>query len=785
MVLITLTAVGQHGPVRIEQASYFRKTEPLREMKVILPGERDRSWKDGIIRNEMNLMIGNGNTEGSQPLGPDPVIQESFGERYHRGPHMNFDGVGNVNGVLPPDTDGDIGPNHYFQMINLSFAIWDRAGNRLYGPVDNSTLWSGFIGSWTGTNDGDPIVLYDEQADRWLASQFAINTGDGTFWQLIAISETGDPLGSWFQYAFLFPGFNDYPKIGVWPDAYYATFNMFGEYNRTAAAAFERERMLAGDPGARMILFDMPQGTIVFNALPADFDGPPPPEGAPNYMMFFKDDAWGFPYDQLRIWEFKADWDNPSASTFTEKSILQTQPFTSQLCEAPRWQCIHQPSTGTRLEAISDRLMYRLHYRNFGSHASMVVNHTVNADGAGKAGIRWYELRDNFNGNGWYIYQQGTYAPDDNSRWMGTMAMNGKGTIALGFSISSDTLFPSMRYVGRTANAPLGEMNLAEIEVIAGTGSQGAYSRWGDYAMMSVDPLDDSTFWYTHEYCIGGWKTRICSFDFGPIAAPLVDAGNDTAICVNQVFYHTPKAEFYKSVRWTTSGDGMFQNPNKLNMAYLRGLQDIASGSVDLSVTVTGYLPGQSATDVMTLFIDSLVTVRAGNDTTVCTYSEVPLNGYARNYDQVTWSSSGDGYFSDPFILSPVYFPGTADTSAGSTELMITGISSACEDTASSSLIVTYDPCYSIGEFRNDPYQIVVYPNPNPGNFTLDIAGEKTDRIDLEILNASGQSLFIERMRNFNGSYLRNFDLNLLGKGTYYVRITDGRHVQSLPILIR
>ena len=148
----------------------------------------------------------------------------------------------------PPDTDGDVGLNHYFQMINLSFAIWDKQGNLLYGPVDNSTLWNGFIGPWTGTNDGDPIVLYDEAADRWMASQFAINTSNGTYWQLVAVSATSDPLGSYNRYAFQMPAFNDYPKLSVWTDGYYATFNMFGSYTRVGVAAFERDAMLAGEP---------------------------------------------------------------------------------------------------------------------------------------------------------------------------------------------------------------------------------------------------------------------------------------------------------------------------------------------------------------------------------------------------------------------------------------------------------------------------------------------------------------------------------------------------------
>ncbi len=771
-------------PTRIDKAVYFRKTAPLRDMKVILPGERDRSWKDGIIRNEVNLMIGDGTIRDALPEGPDPVSQNKFGTEMHRGPELNIDGVGNVNGVLPPDTDGDIGPNHYFQMINLSFAIWDRTGNKLYGPVDNSTLWSGFIGPWTSTNDGDPIVLYDEQADRWLLSEFAINTGNDTYWQLIAISETADPLGAYYQYAFQFPAFNDYPKIGIWPDGYYATFNMFGQYNRTAAAAFERDRMLEGDPDAKMILFDMPEGTIVFNALPSDFDGPPPPDGTPNYMAFFKDDAWGFAFDQLQIWEFYADWEVPSNSTFQEAFVLQTEPFTAQLCEAPRWQCIPQPFTGTKLEAISDRLMYRLQYRNFGSHASMVTNHTVNADGMGKAGVRWYELRDDFDGNGWYIYQREP-RPDGIPRWMGTAAMNVHGTIALGFSVSSDTIFPSMRYAGRKIDAPLGEMNLMEIEVVPGSGSQGSYSRWGDYAMMSVDPIDDSTFWFTHEYCVGGWKTRICSFNFGPISAPIVEAGSDTAICYYNLIIRTPEAKHFNEAHWTSSGDGIFQNPNRLKLVYLHGPQDLQNGKVDLSVTVKGYLPEQSSSDTFTLYIDTATIVNAGNDTIVCTYADVPLEGYARNYTELHWLTSGDGTFTDSTILSPIYFPGISDTSGGSVELTLMAISEACEDTAYSTMTVGFDPCFSIEEQKQNAFDIRVLPNPNDGIFNANIMGERKEFIDISVINASGQTLFSQRINNFPGSLNKSFDLGLLEPSLYFLVVASEDGVMTVPVVIR
>jgi len=510
-----ITATNAQITPQVRRAVHSDKTPPLREMRLIEPQPRDRSWKNGIIRNEDS---GRKRNENPSPLpsGLDPALQSEFGFRDFPGMVANFEGVPNRNSVYPPDTDGDVGPNHYFQMINLSFQIFDKQGNSLYGPADNSTLWSGFIGSWTGTNDGDPILLYDEMADRWVATQFAINTSDGTYWELVALSESGDPLGAYYRYAFQFPAFNDYPKVGVWPDGYYFSFNMFGnDYRRAAVCALDREAMLNGDPGARMVLFDMPQGSEPWSLLPADFDGPPPPAGSPNYFIYAMDDAFGSG-DYLSLWAFVTNWEAPENSTFQEMGRLDTEPFNSFFCEASLGACLPQPDNGPNLEVLSDRLMYRLQYRNFGTYQTMVTNHTVNADGQGHAGIRWYELRNNNDGN-WFIYQQGTYAPDENDRWMASVAMDGRGYIALGFSIVSPVMYPSIRYTGRSPNDPLGQMTFFEEVIMAGTGIQtGSAARWGDYSMMSVDPADDTTFWFTTEYVKNSgqvsWKTRIAGF---------------------------------------------------------------------------------------------------------------------------------------------------------------------------------------------------------------------------------------------------------------------------------
>lgn len=507
----------------VKKAAFYDETPPLREMKLIEPGERDRSWKDNVIRNETDPRLDRINrSKETKPIGPDPLWQKEMGAIRTNEPIQNFEGTPNVNGVYPPDTDGDVGPNHYFQMINLSFQIFDKEGNSLYGPADNSTLWDDFIGPWTGTNDGDPILLYDEEADRWMASQFAINTNDGSYWELFAISKTPDPTGEYYRYAFEFPAFNDYPKIGIWHDAYYASFNMFGEYNRVAAAAFERDAMLEGDPDARMVLFDLPDDSEPWSMLPSDFDGTEPDQQEPNYFAYMVDDLFG-DEDKIVFWEFDVDWDNTANSTFEETFSFDVSSFDSEICQAYRNRCIPQPGTDVKLETLSDRLMFRLQYKDFGDYKVMLTNHTVDVDGTGHAGIRWYEFRNE--GDGWFLRQEGTFAPDSDNRWMGSIAMNDEGMIALGYSVSSPNTYPSIRYTGRGPNSPLGEMVFVEESIIEGTGSQyGDAARWGDYAMMSVDPVDDETFWFTTEYVEQSgsvnWQTRIASFqleeDFVP-----------------------------------------------------------------------------------------------------------------------------------------------------------------------------------------------------------------------------------------------------------------------------
>lgn len=469
----------------------------------------------------------------------DPVLQSSLGGLDMPAPAGSFDGLGNMNGTIPPDTNGAVGPNHYVQWVNVSFAIYDKAtGTRVYGPAAGSTLWQALGGPCAARNDGDPVVLYDQLAGRWVMSQFALpNYPSGPFYQCIAVSQTSDPTGAFYLYAFKISDtrMNDYPKLGVWPDAYYMTANQFtcsisgcNTWAGQGVVAFERAKMLAGLP-AHMVYFDLfSVDATLGGMLPSDVDGPAPPAGTPNYFAEFDDNAWGYSPDQVQIWAFHVDWTTPANSTFTKVVALPTQAFDSNMCNYSS-HCIPQPGTTAKVDALSDRFMYRLQYRNFGAYAALVANHTVDVDSTDHAGIRWYELRNA--GSGWSIYQQGTYAPDGDHRWMGSIAMDKDGNIALGYSVSGAATYPSVRYTGRLATDPLGTLPQGETSLVEGTGSQlSSTSRWGDYSLMAVDPTDDCTFWYTQEYyastTIAGWRTRIGSFKFASCGSALASGAD-------------------------------------------------------------------------------------------------------------------------------------------------------------------------------------------------------------------------------------------------------------------
>ena len=446
-------------------------------------------------------------------------------------PNFTFDGLASADNVAaygsafaPPDTTGDVGPNHYVQFVNKLYRVFDKNGNPLTAPLKLSALFTSIGGICATTDRGDVQALYDPMADRWLLAQFSFTSSSAPPYHVcVALSQTPDPTGAYFVYDFVTPGneFPDYPKFGVWPDGYYMTVNQFtngGPFNGTGAYAFNRAAMLAGNP-ASFIYFNLnsaahPEG--VGGMLPADLDGPNlPAAGAPNTFTYFVANEFGDPADGLRLFDFHADFVVPANSTFIERpeSPVATAAFSPFLADVP------QPS-GSFLDVLGDRLMHRQQYRNFLSRECLTNNHTV-VGPSSQAAIRWHILCRT--GAGPYSFAapggEGTFAPDTLHRWMGSAALDNQGNLAVGYSVASGAVHPQIRYAGRLVSDPPGQLAQGEAHLFDGTGSQiGTSNRWGDYSSLTVDPVDDCTFWFTTEYYAVSssfnWRTRIGNFTY-------------------------------------------------------------------------------------------------------------------------------------------------------------------------------------------------------------------------------------------------------------------------------
>jgi len=603
---------------------------------------------------------------------------------------LGFDGLGNASlgftvNSAPPDTNGAVGETQYVQWVNSSFAIFNKStGALISGPKAGNSLWSGFGGGCETNNDGDPIALYDKLAKRWVLTQFSVTTTP--FLQCVAVSTTSDATGTFNRYSFQYSNFDDYPKMGVWSDAYYITFNMFNgnTFVGADACAYNRTAMLIGQP-ATQVCFQ--QGSSVGGLLPADLDGTTaPPAGSPNFLVFFGT-------NNLNLFKFHVDFATPSNSTFTGPTVIPVTAFTA-LCNGGT--CVPQSGTTQQLDSLGDRLMYRLAYRNFGNHESLVVNHAVTAGAGG--GIRWYELQ---NPNGTVtVAQQSTFAPDSKFRWMSSIAMDQAGDMAMGYSVSSSSTNPSVAFTGRLASDPANTMQ-TEATIINGTGSQtGNLSRWGDYSALAVDPVDDCTFWYTTEYMKTtgsfNWNTRIANFkfsncggaaDFSLSASPAsvsVTQGGSTSstITVN------PLNGFNGSVSLSATGlpAGVTASFNPASTTGNSTLTLTASGAATTgtaTVTVTGTSGSLSHTATVTLTVNAAATpdfslsasptsvsvTQGGSGSSTITVN--PVNGFTGS---VSLSASG--------LPSGVTASFNPASTTGSSTLTLTASSTATTGTA-------------------------------------------------------------------------------------------------------
>ncbi len=438
---------------------------------------------------------------------------------------ISFEGLNKLSNSSPPDVAGTVGKNHYIQMVNLAFAVYDKTGNLLAGPSNTNSLWQGFGGACEDNNNGDAIVLYDQQADRYVLSQFAISGAQSV---CFAVSTSSDPLGTYYLYELATQRTPDYYKLGVWADdrnnAYFMGTNS-GAPNSYDVYAIDRESLLAGNIPRQAQFF---QGYANF-LLPADSDGSLTPRQGSGGLFYTMidggDDYFSDPApdnDSIDLYEFKVDWDFPSQSTFN--LIKSFQPpeiaeFNWTVCGLFARGCLEQAGTEVKIDSGSWWPMQRFVYRNFGSYESLLGSWTVDALAVGDhAAPRWFEMRKSGAGQ-WYMHQQGTYAPDDTHRWMSSIAMNGQGDIGMIYNVldADNGINPGTRFTSRRANEPLGQMR-NEASLIEGTGVQTSTFRWGDYSSMNVDPVDECRFWMSAEYIQttgdDSWNTRIASFNF-------------------------------------------------------------------------------------------------------------------------------------------------------------------------------------------------------------------------------------------------------------------------------
>jgi hypothetical protein len=501
-----LFAQKPHAHAKVYPPEMQMTSSPLRDIE-LLPDVGD--LLEGIENPQRDYISGYGSEDIVKPGTQNRFDRTGGSDKVQTVNGLNFDGMG-VSGRWPtPDANGAVGSTEFVQAVNAMFAVYDKStGALLYGPVGFAKPWKALSGLCGTTGEGDPVVQYDKAAERWVFTKHAYNTG-GPYYECVAVSTTPDALGSYNLYAYQLPNlFPDYPKLAVWPDAYYLSIDQQDPRNGYAYAgvlvcALDRVSMLAGAPADAQCFQLSPN--LGHSLLPSDLDGStPPPPGSPNYFMNLTANA-------LNVWQFHVDWAVPSNSTFTGPVTLPVTHF-SEACNGGI--CVPQLGTANTVDALGDRLMYRLAYRNFGGHESLVVNHSVTTS-SGNVGVRWYEIR-NPGGNPPSMYQQATFAPDSNWRWMGSVAMDSAGDIALGYSVSSTSMVPAVRYTGRLSSDAVNTME-NETSIIEGQGTEEADRRWGDYTAMTTDPVDDCTFWYTNEYYQSSgknWNTRIASFKF-------------------------------------------------------------------------------------------------------------------------------------------------------------------------------------------------------------------------------------------------------------------------------
>ncbi|MFZ1916398.1 MAG: choice-of-anchor D domain-containing protein [Terriglobales bacterium] len=708
------TNVVTKGPIVTRDAKHV--TGPLlREIAPLLPEFNVPPFHE--IENGENP---NWQEWSKRPFQPDPALQtrenSPSGETPSAG--LEFDALGYTDSFfcncMPADNDGAPGIDQYTEFVNTFYGVYNKSGSLLLGPLAGNTFWSALGGGCAADNWGDPMVRFDAAAQRWVVAQFDLGGGgSGPYAECVAVSTSDDATGSWNQYRFSFGQFPDYPKLGVWSDAYYFSYNLNG--GSAEVCANDRNAMLAGS-SATQVCFT-PAGQ--FGMLPADLDGSnQPAPGTPNFFMELDPDGSA----NLSMWNFHVDFVTPSNSTFTGPTLIPIASYTPSCPGYTRGACAPQPDPGSDgLETLSDRLMYRLAYRNYGDHTVLTTSHSVQVNGTG-AGVRWYEIHNPETGP--TLYQQGTFSPDSQYRFMGAVAMDRNEDMAVGFTRTGAGAgqYPSLVYAGRVPSDTLGTLE-SEVTLLAGTGSQssGGYDRWGDYSSMTVDPTDDCTFWFTESYIKTtgansgfNWSTAIGNFSFAGCGTPdFALSANPNSLTVKQgsqgtsTVTVTDLAGFSGSVTLSNStlpsGVTAAFNPNPTtNTSTLTFTAAANATTGTTTVTITGVSGSLTHTTTLSLSIikpdfslsanpNSVGVIQGHTGTSTITIS--PINGFNGAVTLSTGtlpSGVTAGFNPDPATsTSTLTFTAAANATTGTTTVTVTGVSGSLTHSTNITLTVT------------------------------------------------------------------------------------------------
>jgi hypothetical protein len=574
--------------------------------------------------------------EGQQPVQPtiqtkifDPALQLYVPEPNMPSLNLSFDGIDRTASgcaCSPPDTDGDVGSNHYIQMVNSGvFEIWNKSGTVLQAKTTLNSLWGtgGTNPCTQGKHFGDGVVFYDQVANRWVLTDFAFGTsGPNTvapYYECIAVSQTSDPVtGGWYLYPFQQDPTNtdwlgDYPKFGMWPDGWYGSYNMFcgassctfgarNSFQGVQVNAYDRTTMLAGAATSTILFRKTPaQVGDSYSFLPATFRFGAPPAGRNEFYAAIDSPPTSDPFrvlNKVHIWQFHVDFATPANSTFTGPTDVTVADFTDAWDSTENGAIVPQSGTTGKLDTVGDRLFMNLVYQNLGGTESLWATHTINDTAVGPTAIRWYQFNVTGNTISASPTQQGTWdgGGDGLYRWMPSLNVDKSGNMAIGYSISSSSTFPSIRYNGRLTTDTTGTLGQGESTLVTGTGAHTASTRWGDYSATGIDPTDGCTFWHTNEYMLAAsatnWKTRVGSYTYsqcvaandGTLTGTVTDSG--TSLPISGATVTATSGGITNST--TTNGSGVYSFT-------------ILPGTYDMTATKTGYTTGIANGKVVTV----------------------------------------------------------------------------------------------------------------------------------------------------------------------------------------